>query len=94
MNKWALSAPENHLHKIWIIEGLLAESKGEYEKAHELLLKGAKKAEELSFVQNAAIAYWFLELLHKAANNETEALKYRKKSKHSFKEWGCNLIYN
>ena len=89
MKMWAKSAPENHLHKVLIIEGLLADIEGEKDQAKIKIESGAQQAEDLQFIQNAAIGYWLLAEIFKSDYAET--ISYQERSSALFKLWGRDV---
>ncbi|MEO9531013.1 MAG: AAA family ATPase [Crocinitomicaceae bacterium] len=92
MEKWGESAPSNHQHKMHIISGLYEEMKGEDLEAKHHYINAANLANEAKFIQNAALAYYFLAELSNKKKDEKNATHYRDKSAAFFKEWGTTLI--
>ena len=92
MNKWGESAPSNHQHKMHIISGLYEELKGKDTEAKHHFINAANLANEAKFIQNAALAYYFLAELSVRKKDEKNASHYRNKSVEFFKEWGTPLV--
>jgi hypothetical protein len=88
IQKWVDSVPENHQYKIWMIEGLLEEFKGNGQKALILLEKAALEAEKQLFTQNAAICYEFLSKTCTSLEYTVKSNEYKNKSLSLLKEWG------
>jgi predicted ATPase len=92
MRKWADSAPENHAHRLLIIEGLFAQAQGDSAKAEELLMKAAEEAEEFIFTQNAALAHWFLFDFYAEEGKSENAQRSFTNAMEHFKIWGTKLL--
>ena len=87
MYKWADSAPQNHLHKILMVESLLARSNGNLSEAIEHMKSASKIAHEELFIQNAALANRFLSVLFQENGQNEESEKAQKLSDELFAKW-------
>lgn len=92
MKKWAAACEDNHEHKRQIVIGLNYLRRKKIADAQQALMKGADLAIQKGFVQNAALANYFIAEIYSEQNEEKNAQTFRKKSIRQFKDWGTTLM--
>lgn len=92
MKKWSAACEENHEHKRQIVLGLKYLRAKKTADAQQALMKGADLAKQKGFIQNSALANYFVAEIYDAQNEEKNAQTFRKKSIRQFKEWGTSLM--
>ena len=92
MKKWSKACEDNHEHKRQIIIGLNYLRRKKIADAQQALMEGAELALQNGFVQNAALANYFIAEIYSEQKEEKNAQTFRKKSIRQFKDWGTSLM--
>jgi PAS domain S-box-containing protein len=89
LKKWASYSPENHLHRILLLEAELARVSGKSIGAMEKYDQAIKKAEENGFIQEVALAQELTFKFYLSISKKTIAKAYLVDSLNSYERWGA-----
>ncbi len=89
MKVWAENCPANYGHKYYIVEALLAETKGDIVKVLEEFNKAIKLAKEHEYILEEAFANEFFAKFWMKTGNELYANVHLQEAHYAYKRWGC-----
>ncbi len=89
LKNWASYAPENHLHRVLLIEAELARVLGKSNKAMEKYDQAIEAANRNGFIQEKALAQELAFKYYLSASKNTIAKAYLENSLNSYERWGA-----
>lgn len=89
MQKWAVHAPMNYLHKFHLVEAEKARVLGQFFEAEEFYERAISGASENEFIQEEALAYELAAKHYLARGREKIAQTYMKEAHYCYERWGA-----
>jgi PAS domain S-box-containing protein len=89
IKKWASNSPENHLHRVFLLEAESARVSGKSNAAMEKYDQAIKIANENGFIQEVALAQELTFKFYLSISKKTIAKAYLVDSLNSYERWGA-----
>jgi PAS domain S-box-containing protein len=89
IKKWASNSPENHLHRVFLLEAESARVSGKSNAAMEKYDQAIKIANENGFIQEVALAQELTFKFYLSISKKTIAKAYLVDSMNSYERWGA-----
>ncbi len=89
MKHWAKNAPENFLHKLYLLQAEQARLKNQINQARDYYDLSINAANENGYIQEEALAYELAGKFHKKRANNILASFYLRNAYQAYRDWGA-----